>query len=257
MRIITLLTDFGTDDPWVGVMKGVIYSITSEVEIIDITHGVPPGNVVVGAFFVDYASRYFPKDTIHVVVVDPGVGSDRRPIMVSARGQYFIGPDNGVFTPLYNGEESVYHLTSSWYFRTPVSNTFHGRDIFAPVAAHLSTGLSPEFFGERIEDYKKIPLPTPRKMEDGTIEGEVIHVDRFGNLVTNISKDMLEGYEYEIDINGKVISGIKKAYNSVPPGEPLALIDSFDMLEIAVNRGSAAKILGCKQKTQVRVRRKS
>ncbi len=257
MRIITLTTDFGIEDPFVAVMKGVIYTITSEARVIDISHNIPPGNIVVGAFFVDYASKFFPRDTIHVVVVDPGVGGERRPIMVSARGQYFIGPDNGIFTPLYTGGESVYHLTSTWYFRTPVSNTFHGRDIFAPVAAHLSTGLSPDFFGERIEDYKKIPLPTPKKLDDGTIEGEIIHVDRFGNLITNISHELLDGTEYEIEINGKVIDGIKKTYGSVPPGEPLALIDSFDMLEIAINRGSAARAFGVKPRTPVRVRRKS
>src|SRR3954469_15734453 len=188
--LITLLTDFGTADYFVGAMKGVILSINGDARIVDLTHEIPPHDIMSGAFTLAAACRNFPAGTIHVAVVDPGVGSARRPILVSSRHQLFVGPDNGLFSFIYQDEadKRVIHLTNESFFRRPVSATFHGRDVFAPVAAALSKGVAPEEFGPAIKDYVRLPEIKPRPLGAGQLEASVIHLDRFGNCVTNLTR---------------------------------------------------------------------
>ena len=190
--IITLTTDYGTSDHLVGVLKGVILKINPDVHIVDITHGVTPFDVLDGALAISSAYAYFPPRTIHVVVVDPGVGTERRPLLVSGQNQYFIAPDNGVLSAVYDMEQNVTvrHLTAEHYFQQPVSKTFHGRDVFAPVAGWLSKNWQPASMGEEITDYKRFSLPRPKEA-GGLLKGVVLKVDSFGNLITNFRADDL------------------------------------------------------------------
>lgn len=243
MRAITLLTDFGTADYFVGAMKGAVLSINPQAVIVDITHEIPAQDVTAGAFTLLAAYDTFPAGTIHVAVVDPGVGSARRPIVVSAGDYFFVGPDNGIFTYVYDRSPSfeVFHITASEYFRQPVSTTFHGRDIFAPVAAALSTGLHPSASGPPIRD------PIRLRMSD---KPHVIHVDHFGNLITNITRDVFrEGAE--LSVNGHVISDFRQFFGEAIGEEPFTIWGSAGFLEIAVNGGSAARILGAKPGDQI------
>ena len=240
MRAITLLTDFGTADYFVGAMKGAILSINPQAVIVDITHEIPAQDVAAGAWQLLAAYYTFPEGTIHVAVVDPGVGSSRRPIVVVAGNHLFVGPDNGIFTYIYdrNADFQVIHITNEKYFRRPVSTTFHGRDIFAPVAAALSTGVDPSFLGPRISD----PIRLLK-----SVEPQVIHIDRFGNLITNITRDGLkEGAK--LSVNRHVISVFKQFFGEEigEPDEPFAIWGSAGFLEIAVNGRSAAEFLQVK-----------
>lgn len=240
MRSITLLTDFGTADYFVGAMKGAILSVNPQAVIVDITHEIPAQDVAAGAFTLLAAYNTFPAGTIHVAVVDPGVGSSRRPIVVSAGGYVFVGPDNGVFTHIYDRETSfeVFHITATEHFRHPVSTTFHGRDIFAPIAAALSTGVDPGSLG--------VPIPDPIRLPT-TTEPHIIHIDRFGNLITNIRRNAFkEGAT--LVINGQTISTLRNFFGEEVGGaeEPFAIWGSAGFLEIAVNGRSAAEILGVK-----------
>ncbi len=188
--MITLLTDFGTADYFVPAVKGVIFSISPEARIVDITHDVTAQDVHSAAFTLGACYHSFPAGTIHLAVVDPGVGSSRRAIVVEAGGYFFVGPDNGIFSFIYARESGarVFHITNKEYLRHPVSPTFHGRDVFAPVAAHLSRGVKPEHLGEEIHDCLRFEIPQPRLIEaPGVIEGRVIHIDRFGNCITNFT----------------------------------------------------------------------
>jgi S-adenosyl-L-methionine hydrolase (adenosine-forming) len=245
VRAITLLTDFGTGDYFIGAMKGVILSINPQAVIVDITHAIVPQDVAGGAFMLLAACDTFPAGTIHVAVVDPGVGSGRRPIVVSAGDYLFVGPDNGIFTYVYDRHPQfeVFHITETKYFREPVSNTFHGRDIFAPVAAALSTGVDPSSFGPRISE--PIRLPTSSELH-------VIHVDRFGNCVTNVTRDMFpEGAS--LLVSGTEIRAFRRFYADESGGaEPFLIWGSAGFLEIAVNRGSAADVLGAKRGDRVK-----
>jgi S-adenosylmethionine hydrolase len=238
---ITLLTDFGTADYFAGAMKGVILSINPQAVIVDITHEIPAQDVAAGAWQLLAAYNTFPEGTIHVAVVDPGVGSTRRPIAVSAGNHLFVGPDNGIFTHIYDREPSftAFHITGEKYFRHPVSNTFHGRDIFAPVAAALSTGVEPSSLGPRISD----PILLFKAAEP-----QVIHIDHFGNLITNITRDDLkEGAK--LTVNGHEIRVFRRFFgeNSGGPDEVFAIWGSAGSLEIAVNGRSAAEILRAKR----------
>ena len=240
MRAITLLTDFGTADYFVGAMKGAILSINQHAVIVDITHEIPAQDVAAGAFTLLAAYNTFPAGTIHVAVVDPGVGSSRRPIVVVAGNHLFVGPDNGIFTYIYdrNADFHAIQITNEKYFRRPVSTTFHGRDIFAPVAAALSTGVDPSSFGQRILD----PILLYK-----SVEPQVIHIDRFGNLITNITRDVLkEGAK--LSVNGHLISVFKRFFGEEigEPDEPFAIWGSAGFLEIAVNGRSAAEFLQVK-----------
>jgi S-adenosylmethionine hydrolase len=233
--VITLLTDFGTVDYFVGAVKGAILSVNPGAVIVDITHEIPPQDIETGAFTLVAAYQTFPAGTIHVAVVDPGVGSERRPLIVSANEQFFVGPDNGHFSYIYDREPShqSFHVTSDRYFRPSVSSTFHGRDIFAPVAAALSNGVAPEEFGMLIDDEVRLPsLETPLR---------IIHIDRFGNCITNITRDLSPG---EIVVKGKTISEIRQFYGEGDDRSLFAIWGSAGFLEISVNGGSAAKVLG-------------
>ncbi|HEV2764739.1 MAG TPA: SAM-dependent chlorinase/fluorinase, partial [Pyrinomonadaceae bacterium] len=187
--IVTLLTDFGTADYFVGAMKGAVLSVNTRARVIDLTHEVPAHDVEAGAFTLAAACETFPAGTVHVAVVDPGVGSARRPVVVEACGYHFVGPDNGLFGLVYKRDTRarVFHVTNESYFRPAVSATFHGRDLFAPVAGALSKGVAPEQFGPQVEDFARLARPAPRRDADGTLRASVIHVDRFGNCVTNIT----------------------------------------------------------------------
>jgi len=237
VRAITLLTDFGTADYFVGAMKGVILSINPQAVIADITHEIPAQDVAAGAFTLLAAYDTFPADTVHVAVVDPGVGSARRPIVVSAGEYLFVGPDNGTFTYIFDRDPAfeAFHITQTKYFRQPVSNTFHGRDIFAPVAAALSTGVNPTSLGPPISDPIRLSPPA---------EPQIIHVDRFGNLITNITRDTFKDGA-SLAVNGRVISVFRSFFgeNVGEANEPFAIWGSAGFLEIAVNGGSAAELL--------------
>ena len=259
--IITITTDFGERDPYVAMMKGVILSTNPGARIVDITHQVPAGSIRQGGSIIKESYPYFPSGTVHLAVIDPGVGGKRRPIVVLADNHFFVGPDNGLFWPIIRtGEHSeVIHLREKRYWMQSISTTFHGRDIFAPVASHLSKGLDPLLLGEKIDDPTTIPFPLPRK-EKGDLVGEIIRVDHFGNLITNITKDhlmpFLQPKGVSIKVGGLVLSILSTAYGDVPVGQPLALIGSSHLLEIAINMGNARNELGekCKIGTKVIVR---
>lgn len=255
--IITLTTDYGTNDHLVGVLKGVILRINPEATIIDITHAVTPYDLLDGALAIASAYPYFPARTIHVVIVDPGVGTERRPILVSGQNQYFIAPDNGVLSGVYEKETNltVRHLTSEHYFLQPVSKTFHGRDVFAPVAAWLSKNWQPASMGETIEDFKRFALPRP-KDADGLLKGVVMKVDSFGNLITNFRVDDLapesvEKEQVQLQVGNHAVTRMVKMFASGNPGEPVAYIGSSGYVEIAVNKGNASKTLGIGRGTPV------
>ena len=257
MRIITLLTDFGSADPFVGVMKGVILGINPQVELVDLCHGVSPHDVLEAAFLLHASYRYFPPGTIHLVVVDPGVGGSRRPLLAEGTHGYYLAPDNGVLSYLYaSGEvKRVLALTEAEYFLHPVSRTFHGRDIFAPVAAHLSRIGRVDAFGGEVIDYVKIDLPVVEKMGRRALIGSVLHVDRFGNLITNISEEEMATLPrpWKIRIGGETIQGLASSYDRTPSGVAGAIIGSAGTLEVFINRGSAAKVLQVKRGEVVRV----
>ena len=247
MRAITLLTDFGTADYFVGAMKGAILSINPQAVIVDITHEIPAQDVAAGAFTLLAAFDTFPEGTVHVAVVDPGVGSERRPIVVSAGNHLFVGPDNGIFTYIYERHSSfeALHITAEKYFRQPVSTTFHGRDIFAPVAAALSTGIDPTSLGPRISD--------PIRLFE-SVEPQIIHTDRFGNLITNITRDQFKE-DKRLLLNGTIISAQRNFFgeNVGEIDEPFLIWGSAGFLEIAVNGGSAAEFLDAKRGDQIRL----
>jgi S-adenosyl-L-methionine hydrolase (adenosine-forming) len=246
VRAITLLTDFGTADYFVGAMKGVILSINPQAVIVDITHEIPAQDVAAGAWQLLAAYDTFPAGTIHVAVVDPGVGSARRAVVVSAGEHLFVGPDNGIFTHVYDRRPQfeAFHVTETKYFRQPVSNTFHGRDIFAPVAAALSTGVDPSFLGPPISDPIRLSI---------SAEPQIIHIDRFGNLITNITRDKF--YQgASLLVNGNAITAFRNFFGEDvgEPEEPFAIWGSAGFLEIAVNGGSAAEVLGAKRGDEIK-----
>jgi len=255
--IITLTTDYGTNDHLVGVLKGVILKINPDAQIVDITHGVTPFDLLDGAMAIANSYSYFPPRTIHVVIVDPGVGTDRRPILVSGQNQYFIAPDNGVLSGVYEKEQQfiVRHLTAEHYFLHPVSKTFHGRDVFAAVAGWLSKNWQPGSMGEEISDFKRFALPRPKE-SDGLLKGVVLKVDGFGNLITNFRAEdlpaaVLEKGEIKLQVGSHAISKIVPTFANGTPGEVFAFVGSSGLLEIGVNKGSAAKTLGLGRGTPV------
>jgi S-adenosyl-L-methionine hydrolase (adenosine-forming) len=249
--VITLLTDFGIVDYFVGAVKGAILSVNPRVVIVDITHEIPPQDVEGAAFTLLASYQAFPSGTIHLAVVDPGVGSERRPIVMRACDQLFVGPDNGIFTYVYDREPShqVFHITSEKYFRPSPSTTFHGRDIFAPVAAALSKGVRPDDLGPPITD------PVRLKNSLTPEVSKIIHIDRFGNCITNITRDLIDPARHAtLVINRKQISAFREFYGSGSSNELFAIWGSAGFLEISINGGSAAEVLRAKRGDEVIVR---
>jgi S-adenosyl-L-methionine hydrolase (adenosine-forming) len=258
VSVITLTTDFGTRDWFVGTLKGVIAGIAPKARVIDLTHDLTPGDIRGGAFALAASCRYFPRGTVHVAVVDPGVGSRRKAIAVQTARSMFVGPDNGVLSWALAKEKitAIHALENESYFLQPVSRTFHGRDVFAPIAAHLSLGVAIKKFGPALRDIVRLDWPEPRKQRGG-IEGEVVYIDRFGNAITNLESSLLTGSETAscvVYAKRRRVCPLKPYYEVAEPNTPVALVGSSGFLEIAVNGGSAAKVLGMKIRTRVVIR---
>jgi S-adenosyl-L-methionine hydrolase (adenosine-forming) len=260
--IITLTTDFGLNDHFIGAMKGVILGIAPEAQIVDISHAVQPFDILDGALTISQAYSYFPSETVHMVIVDPGVGTTRRPIILTGDRHIFVAPDNGVLSLVYAREEriSVRHVTAEHYFLQPRSNTFHGRDIFSPVAANLAKGVQSDRFGEEITDYVRFGAPRPKPVDEKTLRGVVLKVDRFGNLITNITPQdapQLFGLDpppFKIAIGTKApATRICTNYAEGSPGEVFGILGSMGFLEVAANRGSAFQLLGAGKGSEVNV----
>jgi len=275
-RVITLLADFGYQDAYVGIMKGVIAGINPLANIIDICHNVPPQDIFNGAYLLYTAYKYFPKDTIHVAIVDPGVGSKRDIVCIKTKDYFFLVPNNGILSFIVQEEKpkGIFRVTNNKYFLPTTSNTFHGRDIFAPVAAHLSLGVKPQQLGIKISQLTLLDIPKPTSKKTGLLEGQIIYIDRFGNLITNIKREHIVQYSLnqtqnkdqwsedrsqtsdtlkktskkkiplpcntiETNIGKKKITGLSKTYTDAKPGEPLVLFGSAGFLEVSVNQGNA------------------
>jgi S-adenosylmethionine hydrolase len=247
--IITLLTDFGLTDSYTAVMKGVILTRNPQARLIDLSHNVSHGAVFQAAMILQEAFSFFPEGTVHLAVIDPGVGGARRPLVARTDKHLFVGPDNGLFWPIIKSHKNpdIIHLTASKYFRSRISDTFHGRDIFAPVAAALSLGQSPLQMGTLIDDPVSLELPEAFETA-GVLRGQVIGVDHFGNMVTNIRQDNLMTFlgscEAVIKVGERVIEGLQKTYADARQGKLLGLIGSYGRLEIAVNLGRACDQVG-------------
>ncbi len=248
--VITLTTDFGLRDEYVGLMKGVIHGINPVAPVIDLTHYIPPQDVLWTAHLIYYSFSYFPSGSVHVVVVDPGVGSSRKIMLVKAAGHYFLVPDNGLMTKVVAayGADEIWSINNARYFLDNISSTFHGRDIFAPVAAYLSTGVEPMVLGIRETELYTLDIPEP-DFTGKAIQGAVIHVDQFGNLITNIEREQLRRLsvrypELIIEIGAHQLTGIAKSYLKVDKHQVVATIGSKGLLEISVNQGNAAEQLG-------------
>ena len=241
--LITLTTDFGYRDPFVGIMKGVIAGINPNARVIDLSHDIAPQDIMAGALMLRHSVPYFPSGTIHVTVIDPGVGGARRPLLIECDGNYFVGPDNGVLSLALEGQQPqrIIHLSNSTYHLQPVSATFHGRDIFAPVAAYLSLGIAAVAFGEPVETFVRLNLPEVSRTARGLV-GEILYIDRFGNLFTNIcARDLrgLTGDKMVVSLRDATIRGLASHYAAPVEGELVALVNSWGLLEIALFRGSA------------------
>ena len=258
MSIITLTTDFGTRDYYVGAMKGVVLAIAPQATLVDLTHQVPPRDLLAGAFVLRHAAREFPPGTIHLAVVDPGVGSSRRPLAARAAGHLWVGPDNGLFGFAFDDPDcQVRAIAHPKLAHSRRSATFHGRDLFAPTAAHLATGFPLEEVGPPVADPVRLEELTPQRQAK-RLRGQVIHIDRFGNLVTNIAAADLAGWDAGVRIrlgSGRELDRICRTYADVDPGKLLALVGSAGLLEISVNSGSAARALGIDRRAPVIVER--
>jgi S-adenosylmethionine hydrolase len=264
--LITLLTDFGTDDYFVAAVKGVILGLSPRARLVDITHEIPPQDIETAAFTLLAACWSFPAGTIHIAVVDPGVGSSRRPILIEVDGHFFVGPDNGIFSYVCDSrinpglKPEIFHLTNTRYFRHPVSSTFNGRDIFAPVAAALSKGVKPCDLGPEITDIVRLKSLRPAASQDGHLEGRIIHIDRFGNCVTNISQNELSSARISagvtLTLNGKSVKSFRSyfAEETGVPDKLFGIWGSAGFLEIAALNNSAAKILKAQRGDSVIVR---
>lgn len=252
MPILTLTTDFGAKDGFVGTLKGVIWSICPEAQIADISHEIAPQNVLEGALALWRAYPFFPTGTVHVAVVDPGVGTERRPIAACMAGQFFVGPDNGLFTPMYEDARrngwglEIVQLTNASYFLPNVSRTFHGRDIFSPVAAHLACGVSFGDLGPPVTDPVRIQLLRPQRTAEGW-QAHVTVIDVFGNLTTDLPAAEVLGREQPVfRLRGREVRGLSKSYGHRKAGDLIALVDSENHVEIAIVNGSAAQALAAR-----------
>ena len=264
MPIVTLITDYGTRDYYVAALKGVILGIARDVRIIDVTHDVEPHNILHGAFILWQIWPWYPKGTIHLAVVDPGVGSDRRIVLGQYAGCYVIAPDNGLISLLHRDIplEAMHVVENRRYFAAEVSRTFHGRDIMAPVAAHLANGVRPDEFGRLTDPLEMLPVAHRAEATGDGLRGSVLYVDRFGTMVTNVAQDQLAGLRppgggqpvREVLVNGTPIGPVRSAFCDVALGDPVALIGGSGLLEIAVNQGSAVERFGPRDAVSVEVR---
>jgi len=252
MPVITLLTDYGIRDSYVAEVKGAVLKISPEATIVDISHDVGNYDIESGAFHLTRAAPYFPDGTVHVCVVDPGVGSKRKPIIIKTRSAWFVGPDNGLMAPAAErlGVEAIWEITNTDMLPPRVSYVFDGRDVFGPMGAHVSMGVPPDKLGTEIGGMIRLPAYTPR-LEGDTVHAQVIHVDGFGNLVTNVTYETLEKIGASGDARFKVVVRGReldlpyaRRFSAVPEGEPLLLVAGGGYLEISVNQGSAAEYLG-------------
>ncbi len=253
--IITLLSDFGGCDAYAGIMKGVILGICPDARIVDLTHDIPPQDVLAGAFQLSTALAYFPPGSIHVAVVDPGVGTDRRAIAVKTADHILIAPDNGILTLALRRTPALacYCLDRSRFKLPELSRTFHGRDVFAPIAAHLAAGRSLRQVGAPVSHIETMTLATTRDREDGGLEGQVLHIDHFGNAITNIEASQVNGLTVEVEVHARdlKLSTVSSTYGDVERNAPLALIGSHGFLELAVREGSVALAHGVSRGTVV------
>jgi len=260
--VITLLTDFGLADHYTGAMKGIILGICPDAQLVDISHEIAPYAITEAAFTLAQAWACFPRGTVHLVVVDPGVGSARRPILVESAGHRFVAPDNGVLTMLYDAPHEVREITASRFFRQPVSRTFHGRDIFAPIAAHVANGLAVSGrtageFGNRIEDYVRLGFAKPARTGPKTWAGTILKIDRFGNLITNLDSETwqrLAAEPFEMKVGTCLVSRLASNYAEMQPGDPFVIGGSAGFLEVSLNRGSAARTTGARSGDAVELR---
>lgn len=260
MNLISLITDFGLKDNFVGVMKAVILKINPYAQIIDISHQVKPQDIMEAAFLLRSSYNYFPKGTVHLVVVDPGVGSNRKKLLIKTKNYFFVGPDNGVLNLALKNEPplKIIEITNQIYFLKPVSDTFHGRDIFAPVCAYVSKDKhNIEKFGGTIKSFKDLELPRVKTVSK-SLTGEIIHIDRFGNLISNIDKDTLASFiknkKFKICIKDKSIDRLSCSYSEGLQLKPIALIDSFNYLEIAIHGGSAQNYLNIDKGAKINIK---
>lgn len=254
MTIITLTTDFGNHDPYVGIMKGVMLGVAPETQLIDLTHHIPPQDIDEAAFALESAAPYFPAGTVHLAVVDPGVGGERRALLVTTGRESYVGPDNGLFSfalALPGGQAWALDRPEHWL--PQVSRTFHGRDIFAPVAARVALGVPPSELGSLIHDPIRLPRREAERMGNGEITGHVIHTDRFGNLITNIPGAWLAGRKWRCEIAGQIIDGPSLTYADAPRGGLLLLVSSNGTAEIAAREANAAERLRAGSGTRVRL----
>ncbi|MGB9134676.1 MAG: SAM-dependent chlorinase/fluorinase [Candidatus Bathyarchaeia archaeon] len=263
-KVIALLSDFGLKDPYVAEMKAVILDKCPDAKIVDISHEVGKFDIRMGAFILASAAPYFPEGTVHVAVVDPSVGTQRRPVIVETGRGFFVGPDNGVImlAALREGLTHVYVIENSRFMLPRVSRTFHGRDVFAPTAAHLALGVDASEFWREIRDYMMPEFANP-VLKENTMFGEVLHVDDFGNIITNISSDTMKKLTFHENESlqaklGKKTATLRlcSAYGEVAKGKPLLILGSHDFLEISVNQGNAARLFGIKRGDLIRVRRR-
>jgi S-adenosyl-L-methionine hydrolase (adenosine-forming) len=261
VSVITLTTDFGARDWFVGTMKGVIASIAPQTKVIDLTHDLPQGDIRGGAFALATSHRFFPKGTVHLVVVDPGVGSRRKAIAVQTAGSLFVGPDNGVLSWALAKEKIRYicSLENETYFLRPISRTFHGRDVFAPVAAHLSRGVPIQKLGPALKEFASLDWPEPCERRSSVV-GEVVYIDRFGNAITNLQGGLVRDSSEatcEVHAGRRRVCPVKTHYQAVAPNFPVAVVGSSGLVEIAVNGGAAEKALGLRIGTRVVLRKKA
>jgi S-adenosyl-L-methionine hydrolase (adenosine-forming) len=254
VSVITLLTDFGTQDYFVAAMKGVILSANPDARIVDISHQIPPQDIQAGAFNLLAVYRNFPVGTIHAAVVDPGVGSERRAIIIECAEQFFVGPDNGLFSWIVQreGKCRIHQVTNEKFFRHPVSHTFHGRDVFAPVAAALSNGKETREFGPHTDSFVELESLTPQRATDGRIDGAIIHIDRFGNCITNLTPNHLgreNGNTLQVNINGRQITSFRQFFSQTPgdDDELFMFLGSAGFIEIAARNASAASLLNAQR----------
>ncbi|MEX2573299.1 MAG: SAM-dependent chlorinase/fluorinase [Balneolaceae bacterium] len=256
-RIVTLTTDFGLQDHYVGTVKAVILGIAPDVRLVDISHEIPAQDVMAGAWVVRNAVDYFPAGTVHLVVVDPGVGTDRNPVAIEIGNQFFVGPDNGIFTLI--ADKKPYRackLTNRAFWRDTTSNTFHGRDVFGPVAAHLASGVPLMDLGEPADELTTYRWATPIADKAG-IQGWIVHIDHFGNLISNIPEHLvgeaLDTGAVKIYVGNTILHETVSSYGHVEDGEPAAYIGSSGMLEIAINKGNASEMLSVRKGAQISV----